>query len=243
VLKLLAHDLRWQLVNALAYSDQRVQELVDRVQRPQNLVSYHLRQLRQEHLVSERRSNADSRDVYYHLDLAHLEDLYQASGQALHSALAMGSPESLPARGPAVTRRVLFLCTQNSARSQMAEGLLRASGPSTLEVLSAGSQPAQVHPLAIETMAAMGVDIGGQQSKHLDELAGQYFDVVITVCDKMREACPAFPDATQQIHWSIADPAEVAGTEADRRAAFRQAADDLATRIRFLLLSLGHNQT
>jgi arsenate reductase (thioredoxin) len=135
-------------------------------------------------------------------------------------------------------RRVLFLCTHNSARSQMAEGILRQFGGDTVEVHSAGTVATRVHPLAIATMAEQEIDIGGQRSKRLDELAAQQYDYVITVCDNARDACPIFPGAAEQLHWSIADPSAVTGDEDARRHAFRAAADELTRRIRDFLASL-----
>ncbi len=133
-------------------------------------------------------------------------------------------------------RRVLFLCTHNSARSQMAEGILRHLVGDRVEVDSAGTVATRVHPLAIAAMAEQGIDIGAQRSKHLDELSGQRFDYVVTVCDNARNSCPIFPGAREQIHWSISDPSAVPGDEPTRLQAFRTAADDLTTRIRDFLL-------
>ena|SRR6185436_13993532 len=132
--------------------------------------------------------------------------------------------------------RVLFLCTHNSARSQMAEGILRHLGGGQIEVHSAGTVTTRVHPLAIAAMAEKGIDISGQRSKHLDEFAGQEFDYVVTVCDNAREACPIFPGAPELIHWSIADPSAVEGDEETRSRAFRVASDELMTRIRYILV-------
>jgi thioredoxin type arsenate reductase len=130
---------------------------------------------------------------------------------------------------------VLFLCTHNSARSQMAEGILRQMAGGAIEVHSAGTEVTRVHPLAIETMAARGIDIAGQRSKHLDEFTGQTFDYVITVCDNAGESCPVFPGAPERIHWSISDPSGVEGDRSQRAAAFQRAAEDLRTRIGDLL--------
>src|SRR5688500_7740371 len=108
-------------------------------------------------------------------------------------------------------KRVLILCTGNSARSQMAEGLLRHMGGGNFEVESAGVEPSQVRPLAIEAMKEIGIDISGHRSKSVDEFIGQEFDYVITVCDNANESCPTFPGNTQRIHWSFDDPAEATG--------------------------------
>jgi len=131
--------------------------------------------------------------------------------------------------------RVLFLCTHNSARSQMAEGILRHLAGDSVEVASAGTVATQVHPLAIAAMAEKGIDLSGQRSKHMSELSGQQFDTVITVCDNANETCPIFPGAPERIHWSIPDPSAVEGDEETRLRAFRTAADDLMVRIRGLL--------
>jgi arsenate reductase len=131
--------------------------------------------------------------------------------------------------------RVLFLCTHNSARSQMAEAILGDLAGGRFEVESAGTERSRVHPLAIETMARRGIDLTGHRSKHLDELAGQPFDYVVTVCDAANAACPVFPGTAQRLHWSVPDPAAVVGTEQERRAAFERAADELTVRIRALV--------
>lgn len=128
-------------------------------------------------------------------------------------------------------RRVLILCTGNSARSQMAEGLLRSLADD-LEVLSAGLRPSGVHPLAVRVMAEVGVDITAQVSKHLDGFRHQNFDDVITVCDAAAEACPVFPGGARRTHWSLPDPAAVAGDENERLDAFRRVRDALSRHLR-----------
>lgn len=240
-LKLLAHDVRWHLIGALALSDRRVQELVDLLQRPQNLISYHLRLLREGNLVTVRRSSADARDTYYSLDLPQVRALYLESGAALHPALTTADePLSGLAVGDEGKRpfRILFLCTHNSARSQLAEGIMRSAGGKAVEVYSAGSQPDEVHPLAIEAAAILGIDISRQESKQMDQFVDQSFDYVITVCDRVRESCPVFPDDPQKIHWSFADPTAVPGTYQQRLNAFVQTGRELATRINYLLLMM-----
>lgn len=131
-----------------------------------------------------------------------------------------------------MTRRVLILCTGNSARSQMAEGLLRHLGGGDLEVCSAGTQPSTVHPLAIQAMAEIGIDIGAQRSKHLDEFRQSTFDDVITVCDHAAESCPVFPGGTRRTHWGLPDPAAADGEQTDRLDAFRRVRDALDLRLR-----------
>jgi len=133
--------------------------------------------------------------------------------------------------------RVLFLCTHNAARSQMAEGIMRALSRGAVDVESAGTEPSHVHPLAVDAVRRLlNADISRHRSKHLNEFVGQRFDYVITVCDRAREACPVFPGDPERIHWSFDDPAAVRGSEDDRDRAFRQVATELTTRIRQLLI-------
>ena len=124
-------------------------------------------------------------------------------------------------------KRVLILCTGNSARSQMAEGLLRDLAGDRLEVASAGVLPTQVRPEAIAVMRELGIDISQHRSKSVDEFAGQQFDYVITVCDNANEQCPVFPGNTRRIHWSFDDPAEAEGDEQSRLAIFRRVRDEI----------------
>ena len=124
-------------------------------------------------------------------------------------------------------RSVLFLCTHNSARSQMAEGLLRHLGGDRFEAHSAGTESTRVRPLAIKAMSELGIDISKQTSKTLDPFVNDRFDHVITVCDNANEACPYFPNAVHRVHWSLPDPSKATGTEADQLAVFRTVRDDL----------------
>jgi arsenate reductase (thioredoxin) len=126
-----------------------------------------------------------------------------------------------------MTVRVLILCTANSARSQMAEGLLRELGGEKVEAFSAGSEPSRVNPYAIEAMAARGIDISSHRSKSLQEYIQQPFDYVITVCDNAAESCPLFPGKAQRIHWSFPDPAAVEGSHEDILASFVSVRDGL----------------
>ncbi len=128
-------------------------------------------------------------------------------------------------------RRVLILCTGNSARSQMAEGLLRSDGGDRFEVFSAGTHPSRVRPEAIEAMREVDMDISDHRSKSVDEFVGQQFDYVITVCDNAREHCPIFPAGTRRIHWSFDDPAAAEGDEATRLAEFRRVRDLIRERL------------
>jgi ArsR family transcriptional regulator, arsenate/arsenite/antimonite-responsive transcriptional repressor / arsenate reductase (thioredoxin) len=224
-----AHPLRWRLLRELAASDRRVTELCRLVGQPQSLVSYHLGRLRADRLVALRRSAADRRSSYYRVDLARCGQLLSAGGGALHPGLRLVAPAP-----PAKSRRrarVLFLCTGNSARSQMAEALVQRRGDGAVPARSAGSAPKPLHPDAVRAMRARGIDIASHRSKHLDELAGDRFDVVVTLCDRVREVCPEFPGAPELVHWSIPDPSR----EPDGYAAFERVAVELEERIPFLL--------
>jgi arsenate reductase len=134
--------------------------------------------------------------------------------------------------------RVLILCTGNSARSQMAEGLLRHVGGTRYEVFSAGTKPVGMNPVAIEVMREEGIDISKQRSKSVAEFAGQEFATVITVCDNAAEECPVFPGAPQRVHWSLTDPAAVSGTKEEKLEAFRQVRDELERRIQSFVNSV-----
>jgi arsenate reductase len=130
--------------------------------------------------------------------------------------------------------RVLFLCTHNSSRSQMAEGLLRARGGTHFVVSSAGTHPRRVHPLAIRAMREIGIDLSeaaGYHAKGIDEFTGQPFDLVVTVCDEAAEECPFFPGARRQVHWGFPDPSAASGTEGERLAVFRAVREAIAARI------------
>jgi len=133
--------------------------------------------------------------------------------------------------------RILFLCTGNSCRSQMAEGLLRYLGDGHVDAFSAGTDPKGLHPLAVKVMAEVRIDISGQASKHVDAFAGQSFDFVITVCDRAKEQCPVWPGAPQRIHWSFEDPADASGSEEQRFAVFRRVRDEIRHRLRLFLIS------
>lgn len=236
--RLAAHPLRWQLLDELATTDLRVRELVAAVGQPQNLVSYHLRLLRDAELVTKRRSSFDARDSYYHLDLDRCADLLAATGAALHPALPSG-PLGAPAppRGRARRVCVLFACTGNSARSPIAETLLRARAPNSVEVTSAGSQPRErIHPAVARVLAEdYGIDIDVQEPRPLGTATGRHFDYVITLCDKVREVCPEFPGHPRHIHWSIPDPAPDGTPGRLAEAAVRRTAQEIDVRIKHLL--------
>jgi arsenate reductase len=134
-------------------------------------------------------------------------------------------------------QRVLFLCTHNSARSQMAEGLLRSLGGDRFEAQSAGTQATRVRPLAIQAMAEVGIDISTQASKTLDPYVDQRFDHVITVCDDANESCPIFPNTLHRLHWSLPDPSKATGSQTEQLAVYRKVRDALRARIQEELLA------
>jgi protein-tyrosine-phosphatase/DNA-binding transcriptional ArsR family regulator len=230
--RMAAHPLRWRLLTELAGSDYRVRELTERVGQPQNLVSYHLRLLRVSGLVTARRSSSDARDSYYHLDLDRCAHALSSTATALHPALGPDRPAPVPSADRPGRPRVLFACTGNSARSPIAEALLRHSGADGVEVTSAGSHPKpEIHPHAVRALReAFGITIAGQRPRHLHAVADRRFDYVITLCDKVREVRPPFGGNPRLIHWSIPDPAG----QADY-AAFSGIAAQIHARVRHLL--------
>jgi len=241
-LQLAAHPVRWRLLGELARSDRMVHELTGLVGEPQNLVSYHLGRLRDARLVSAQRSSADRRDAYYTADLARISDLLSATAGALHPGLRLTAPPSGDVGRDTV--RVLFLCTGNSVRSQMAEALVRVQSGGVVEAYSAGSHPKPLHPNAIRVMRdEHGIDLSGQVSKHLGVFAAQRFDWVISLCDRVREVCPEFPGHPETIHWSIPNPAAGDADDDASYPAFQQTAAELETRIGFLLAVLAHRPT
>ena len=137
-------------------------------------------------------------------------------------------------------RRVLFICTHNSARSQMAEGLLRHLGKDRFEAYSAGTEATFVRPMAIQVMDELGIDISHQQSKTLDRYLDEPFDDVITVCDTAAEVCPVFPGASRRRHWSFEDPSRATGSESEQLEVYRRVRDEIRARIENELLSDAH---
>jgi ArsR family transcriptional regulator, arsenate/arsenite/antimonite-responsive transcriptional repressor / arsenate reductase (thioredoxin) len=240
--RLVAHRVRWRLLSELAASDYRVRELVTLVGEPQNLVSYHLRLLRDGGLVTATRSSFDGRDSYYHLDLDRCAEALAGTGAALHPSLRV-EPASPPAA--AVPRvAVLFVCTGNSARSPIAEALMRRRTSGRVEAASAGTDPKQrLHPNTVRVLRdQFGVDVAGRVPRHLDALAERGFDHVVTLCDKARESCPELADHPRRVHWSIADPATAGSTDRASYPAFRHTATEIDARIRHLLPVLRASQ-
>lgn len=237
--RLASHPVRWRLLQELVRSDRVVAELTELVGEPQSLVSYHLRMLREGGLVAARRSSADGRDSYYTVDLVACRDAWQSAGNSLHPGLRPPAPtESAPITSARRRPRVLFLCTGNSARSQMAAALLVSMSAEAIEAASAGSHPKPLHANAVRVLAKRGIDISANRTKHLDAFVGQHFDMVITLCDRVREVCPEFPSHPELVHWSIPDPAREGATNRASYAAFERTADELETRVGFLIHQL-----
>lgn len=234
IIKLLSNDLRWNILKTLAQSDMRVQELSELLRQPQNLVSYHLQKLRDQALVLEHHSIADGREVYYGISLNQIRDLFRAAEGLLHPAIALEENEQFQFQ----SLRVLFVCTHNSARSQIAEALLRTKSRNQIQVFSGGTDPLSVNPVAVKVMAEYNIDIHAQQSKGLDQFLDQQFDYIITVCDRARETCPIFPGSPIKIHWSIADPTALKGSAEVLYQAFRATAIELDERIDYFLSSV-----
>jgi protein-tyrosine-phosphatase len=185
-----------------------------------------------------RRSSADQRDAYYRLELTVCGERLQQVGADLHPRLGAGRA---PGRIAAASRRrwrVLFLCTGNSARSQMAQAFLEHLANDRVEANSAGSQPKPLHPNAVRAMAARGIDISARRTKHLDTLARRRFDCVVSLCDRVREVCPEFPGKPETVHWSMADPSAAGATDRESYPAFEQTASEIEWRVKFLLARL-----
>ena len=233
--QLAGHPLRWQLLRELARSDRQVRELTQVLREPQNLVSYHLARLRAGKLVSMRRSSADGRDAYYRVHLARCVEALAATGVALHPGLALVPPAADSYAASARRVRVLFLCTGNSTRSQMAEALLRQLAGDTVDAYSAGSHPKSVHQNAVRVMRERGIDISSNGSKPLSRFTRRRFDYVVTLCDRVREICPEFPGGPERIHWSVADPALEGDTDEESYPAFQRTAAEIEDRVQFML--------
>jgi protein-tyrosine-phosphatase len=236
-LQLAGHPLRWKVLLELARSDRKVRELTALLGLPQSLLSYHLNRLRGGELVAMRRSSADRRDAYYSLKLDRFGELLAATGHALHPGLRLipSQPADRDTQRPSAPARVLFLCTGNSARSQMAEALLEQLTEGDVEVVSAGSHPKPMHTKAVRVMREQGIDLSRRRSKHFSEFVDQRFDFVISLCDRVREICPEFPSRPEYVHWSIADPALEGDSDDETYAAFERTAVELRLRVRFLV--------
>lgn len=239
-LQLAAHPLRWRLITELAGGDYRVRELVPQIGQPQNLISYHLRLLRDGGLIHSARSSHDGRDSYYRLDLARCTEMLTATGSALHPALQLHTTDPAPRWAPDAS--VLFVCTGNSARSAIAQALLHHRSGGRMRVSSAGTRPkSQMHPNTIHVLRReYGIDIAGARPSPLDGVDLTAYRYVITVCDKAREACPELPHHPQHRHWSIPDPA--ADDTGESYPIFVRTAHEIATRVRYLAATLAAGQ-
>jgi protein-tyrosine-phosphatase len=180
--------------------------------------------------------------VYYRADLLRCRDLLGDAGLALHPGLSLGPTQPGDAAPRRARPRLLFLCTGNSARSQIAEALVEHRSAGAVEARSAGSHPKPLHPVAVRVMAERGVDIAGRPTKSLTRFARNRFDRVITLCDKVREICPEFPGAPIAAHWSIADPAAASESDKATYAAFQHVADEIEGRVALLLADLRTRQ-
>jgi protein-tyrosine-phosphatase len=205
-------------------------------------VSYHLGKLRSANVVTYRRSSHDRRDVYYRLNLPYCQQLLSRAAHHLHPALDVPAEVGCVSADQIPTSSVLFLCTANSARSQMAEGLLRNASGGRVPVASAGTHPAPVHKHAIRAMEKRGIDIRSQRSSGLDAIDGVDFDFVVTVCDHLKEECPDYPATGRRLHWSTPDPVSE-GEDAGKLSAFERVAEDLATRIAYLIPLLSERRS
>lgn len=232
ILQVLGHDLRWQLVSHLRGSDLKVGELAVATGEAQNLVSYHLRLLRDAGVVRERRSSADGRDIYYSIDR-------RATTAGLLEALAAFSPgKERPAPGGLKELRVvgrlasvLFLCTGNSARSQIAEAMLRELAGRHVFVRSGGTHPVGVHPQVQVVLASREVGVGSLRSKSVTEFGGQAFDYVISLCDIARTESIELTGKPRLVHWSIPDPVSTSGGRSRVAAAFDEVANEIEARV------------
>jgi protein-tyrosine-phosphatase len=239
---LLADAHRWRILQELSRSDRRVHELTHRLGEPQNLVSYHLRALRDAGLVSSKRSAADGRDTYYRIEFVRCIAEWRSAAAALQPGLELAATAPSPVVSVRRGTRVLFLCTGNSARSQIAEAVLRHATSGRVDARSAGSHPKALHPIAVRVMAERGIDISAATTKHLRRFARTRFDRVVTLCDKVREICPEFPGQPETAHWSVTDPALEGDTDAESYPAFVRTADDIIRRVAVLIAQLSPAQ-
>ena len=206
-LQLVGDPLRWQLLVELARSDRRVGELTALNGKPQNLVSYHLGELRRAGLVSARRSSADGRDTYYRVDVGRCSELLCAAGAALQPGLRLGPLPPTRRRLEAGAAGAVPVHGEQLPARRWPRPCFEQRSGGTDRGPSAGSHPKTLHPDAVRVMAERGIDISGRPTKHLDRFARTRFDQVITLCDKVREICPEFPGPPITSHWSMPDPA------------------------------------
>ncbi|NJK81642.1 MAG: metalloregulator ArsR/SmtB family transcription factor [Chloroflexaceae bacterium] len=243
VLKLLADETRWRLINELRISDRQVGELVDRLGLTQNLVSYHLGLLRQAGFVHAQRSDADGRALYYSLDLEALKAGCRSVAETLRMPFqAVNMQNGSILENEAYLPSVVFVCRNNSVRSQMAEAWLRHLSGGRVQALSAGTESSDVvvNPFTIQVMDEVGIDIHDAQAKHFNEVAMDETTVVITVCDMAREDCRAMMDQDERhyLHWSVPPAARLEMGGIDTLDAFRMVRDEVRQRVEWLLTIL-----
>ena len=241
ILRILGEPHRLAIFTLLTTGPLQVRDLCAATSLSLPLVSQHLRVLRRIGLVQARRDPGDARGVWYSIEPQPLRELKSTMSWLFDVASTVDRrPRSEQFGIPAVSCpnnfRVLFLCTANSARSQMAESLLEQVGGGLFEARSAGTQPrGELHPLTVKSLAEIGIDASGQAAKHYDVFAGEPFHYVITVCDLANEECPELPGDYQRVHWSITDPLAASGTETEVYSAFVCAREELARRIRLFV--------
>ncbi len=233
VLQVLGNELRWQLVSELCKSDLKVGELTAATAQPQNLVSYHLRLLREAGLVRERRGSADGRDIYYSLDRRSVTAGLFAAITAINPGAELLGSGTLPKHSPLTKRptSVLFVCTGNSARSQIAEAMLRQLGGRRLMVRSAGTHPTGVHAQVYRVLASHHVRAGSLRSKSVAEFIGQAFDYVVSLCDIARTEPIALSGKPRLVHWSIPDPVAARGGRAAVTKSFERVTNEIEERV------------
>jgi len=232
MLQVLGHELRWKLADQLSRSDLKVGELTEATGEAQNLVSYHLRLLRDAGVVHERRSSADGRDIYYTLDRAAVTKGLLGAIASLNPGAARPGPgdSARPLRRHVAS--VLFLCTGNSARSQIAEAMLGGLGWRHVIVRSAGTHPTSVHPQVFEVLESRGLRSGNLRSKSITEFADRNFDYVVTLCDIARTESIQWSGKPRRLHWSIPDPVSARGGRGAVAKAFGLVADEIEVRVR-----------
>lgn len=233
VLHLLGHGLRWQLVSELCRSDLKVGELTEATGQPQNLVSYHLRLLREAGLVRERRSSADARDVYYTPNRRAISEGFMGAVGAIDPrAQQLDSGRAPKHSSPAGPRTsVLFVCTGNSARSLIAEAMLRQRAGRHVMVRSGGTIPVGIHPQVYRVLKARRVRSGDLRSKSVAEFARRRFDYVISLCDIARSEQIGVGGRPRLVHWSVPDPGTAPGGPPEVSRAFDQVADEIDVRV------------
>ncbi len=234
-MKALGEVNRLRIYALLSMGPMSVGDLVVTLGLSQALVSHHLMVLKTAGLIADHRASRDARSVIYSVNKAKLQDLYSELSLLIDPIKAIDVRDNPPdtirrdnMHGPL---RVLFLCTGNSARSQMAEAFLRRQGEGLFEAYSAGTHPRGLHPLTVAVMQEAGIDMSGYTSKGLEQFLDQTFDYIITVCDRAHEECPVFPGPYERIHWTFQDPVAFEGPEDRQLAVFRRVQIEIQTRI------------